>query len=62
MMSSTSGDNDNASSEVAREVGSLGEVTRMGLTKERAPAGGLLEPRPPPGAVFPQLKLGQGEV
>jgi len=38
-MSSISGDNNNVSSEVAGEVGSLGEVTRMGLTKERAPAG-----------------------
>ena len=24
--------------------------------------GGLLEPRPPPGAVFPRLKPGQGEA
>ena len=39
MISLTSGDNDNMLSEVAREVGSLGEVTWMGLTKERVPAG-----------------------
>ena len=39
MMSSTLEDNDNVSSEVAGEVGNLGEVTQMGLMKERALAG-----------------------
>jgi len=32
-----------------------------GLVKTLTP-GGLLEPRPPPGAVFPRLKPGQGEA
>jgi len=31
-------------------------------SNQMATAGGLLEPRPPPGAVFPRLKPGQGEA
>ena len=29
---------------------------------ERCRGGGLLEPRPPPGAIFPRLKPGRGEA